>query len=217
MAYRVVDLGTKHGGALDEFRAVGHEFFGDAARGVPPGDCLGVDLKADYRRRVEAKGYRFDAFDVVREPGRVPPADFVLLWDFLEHLPDVDAASATLRVALDRARVGVWLRMPSFEQDEGGEAPLRRLGLRFAWTRWHGHPTAYLVEHARSVLLAHPRVDRFKVKPGARVETTDDPRVVPEGAPVDTVRYSEGLGPKPAHRLAVPLVIQWEVLAWLKP
>jgi hypothetical protein len=108
--------------------------------------------------------------------------------------------------------------MPSFEQDARGEGPLRELGLRFSWTDWKGHPTPYrLADAARVVESAGSLAREYKVKRGAAlIASTRDPRVVPVGAPVDTVRYSHGLGPKPDVAFDPPLVGQWEFLIWTK-
>lgn len=215
MRYKVVDLGCKLCGATTEFLSVGSQFFGRRAEGIRPSECLGLDLKAEYARPVRAQGYGFEAADVLADPSRVPEADFVLLWDFLEHLPTRRDADAVLALALDRAKVGVWARMPSFEADAA--AALAAHGLRFTWSRWTGHPTHYLVDDAVRVVRGHPKSWSYKVKPGVRIDHTSDTRVVPESAPVDTVHYDKKFGPKPLAYLDPPLVIQWEVIVHTGP
>jgi len=217
----VVDLGTKKAGALEVFLAHGSEYFGRRAQGLVAADCLGIDLKSEYQSVVEAMGYRFLALDVLDEklgqPAALPAADYYLAFDFLEHLPSREDADRVLKVMLTRARRGVWLRMPSFEQDsETGEGRLRGLGLRFAWTDWKGHPTHYLLADANQVFETAPRVAKVRVKPGRRIHATDDHGVVPLSAPCDTVRYTYELGPKQLVRFEAPLVAQWEVLVELR-
>jgi hypothetical protein len=64
---------------------------------------------------------------------------------------------------------------------------------------------------------AGSRACEYKVKPGGtRIASTRDPHVVPVSAPVDTVRYSPGLGPRPDVAFDPPLVGQWEFLIWTK-
>jgi hypothetical protein len=212
--YKVVDLGTKRAGALDEFLRAGSMYFGDEVASIKPGDCLGYDYNGKYDREVRAKGYRFQGQDLTDRQvlDALPAADYYLAWDFLEHLPSVEHSDRILEVMLQRARVGVWLRMPSFEQDmETGEGRLRAHGLRFAWTDWHGHKSHYTLAMARDVITASG-FGALKVKGNRLIETTGDRCVVPVSAPTDTVEYSAALGARPKVAFSPPLVGQWEVI-----
>jgi len=220
MRTKVVDLGCKLGRALEEFRRAGPRYYGRAAEAVCPAECLGVDRQARYAALVRDRGYGFLGLDLT-EPGaleRLPRADFYLAWDFLEHLPDKGWSDAVLRAALARARIGVWLRMPSFQQDDDtGEGALRALGLRFTWTRWTGHRSGYLIEEALEAIgLYRKEVNRpavaVRAEPRGLIRSTEDPRVVPADAPVDTVRYEPGLGAKPLVDFDPPLVGQWDLV-----
>jgi hypothetical protein len=209
---RVVDLGTKRGGALDVFREHGHEYFGEAAVGIQPGECLGVDRSAEYAEEVRAKGYGYLEGDVLEFFEQPVPVDFYLAFDFLEHMPDKATSQRALERMLQTAQTGVWLRMPSFELDlVHGEGRLRALGLRFAWTHWVGHPSHYLVDDAVSVIKECSYVKSYTVSPGRKITSTADPSLVPIDAPIDTVRYETSLGPKRSAAFDPPVYGQWEV------
>ncbi len=215
----VVDLGCKLGNALGEFRKRGGMFYGDRVYSIQPEACVGVDKQSRFRRDLEECGYTFLEMDVTEEGAleRLPEADFYLAWDFLEHLPDKDWAFRIIQAMLQRARCGVWIRMPSFEQDDNtGEGALKKLGLRFTWTNWHGHPTHLLVHDVVSAVNTFKaethRAITLRVKPGKRIYSTSDVCVVPEDAPQDTTKYHEGLGFRPVQKFNPPLVGQWEAI-----
>lgn len=216
----VVDLGCKLGSALTEFRKRGHHYYGDQVRSIKVDECLGVDMQGRFKRDLEEQGYWFLSMDVTCGDAlqELPEADFYLAWDFLEHLPDKGWATRVIEHMLSHARRGVWIRMPSFEQDAvTGEGALTALGLRFAWTKWHGHPTPLLVTDVVDVVNRYKATTgrnaiTLRIKDGKRVRSTADPCVVPADAPVDTVKYREDLGIKPVQNFNPPLVGQWEVV-----
>ncbi len=217
---KVVDLGTKLGNSIGEFRKKGHIYFGDEINRITPDECLGIDRQNKYENDVVGQGYHFAALDVTTEDAfdKMPEADYYLAWDFLEHLPDKQWSDHLVKVMLHKARKGVWCRMPSFEQDEStGEGALKALGLRFAWSNWHGHPSHYLITECVEAINAYKLTTNrgsisVKVKPGRRVRGTDDINVIPIDSPIDTVKYSPKLGHKNIRKFDPPLVAQWEVL-----
>ena len=220
MDLTIVDMGTKLGRSITEFRKRGHTFFGDDARGIPPERCLGIDKKTQYMSDVQGQGYRFLGMDVTSTGAleNLPEADFYLAWDFLEHLPDKKWSGAVVWAMIHKARKGVWIKMPSFEPDEAtGEGALRKLGLRFAWTHWHGHPSHYLVQDCVEAIQGYKQGTgrnslAVKVRPGRRVRDTLDKQVVPIDAPIDTVEYKPSLGSRTVHKFDPPLVAQWDVI-----
>jgi hypothetical protein len=149
----------------------------------------------------------------------LPKAKAYLAWHVLEHLTDKDCAGRVVHAALTQAERIAWFRLPSFEQDcERGEGALRRHGLRFSWTRWSGHPTAWLVSDCKESIdtwkLRYPtRVFDVIVKPAAYIRDTDHRRVLPVGAAVDADIYHESFGAKPPRIVFdPPLVSEWEVV-----
>lgn len=191
--FKVVDLGTKKAGALDVFRKHGGMYFDDLD--CPAAACLGVDSNAEYANEVKSKGYTFSAANITA--CRWPTADFFLAFDFLEHMEDKEQSDAVLYLMLSNAKRGVWLKMPSFEQDETGEEQLRKHGLRFTWSLWHGHPSHYLVGDAMRVIKEHCPDARVKHKHQRIIKNSRSKFVVPVNAPIDTNEYTEELGSKP--------------------
>jgi hypothetical protein len=209
--FAVVDLGTKKAGALDVFCKHGKMYFGQEANCIP-GACLGVDRDEKYGDEVRKRGYKFQAANVLDPDFDWPSSDFYLAFDFLEHMPSKADSDAILHTMVNFARRGLWVRIPSFEQDKTGEQLLRGLGMRFAWTDWHGHPSHYLVSDVMTViskLVPEANVRHKKLK---LVRDTKDPAVVPIDAPTDTVKYDPSLGPKPFARFETPLIGQHEFI-----
>lgn len=214
---RVVDLGCKKGGAILEFIRRGSIYFGPDVSKIANHDCLGVEINPDYKKAIRDLGCNFLQADLSRESdlSDLPEADYYLAWDFLEHLPSVDIGDRVFHAMLELARVGVWLRMPSFEDDlKTGEGALRKLGLRFAWTHWHGHTSFYRLSHAHSVVgrFGRDKVSRVLVRGNRMISNTNDPAVVPVNAPVDTVKYRPELGKKIYREFDPKLVGQWEFI-----
>ena len=113
---------------------------------------------------------------------------------------------------LQHAREGVWLRLPSFEEDDAGMAQLRRHNLRFHWSRWTCHRSAYRLQHVRDVAFSHP--DRFWVREVGRglIQNSSDERVVPDTVSRNAGKYAPEMGPKIQVEFDPPLVAEWDVL-----
>lgn len=222
---KIVDLGTKHGEAISHFRSkAGLTVLPrkEVARCVP-GQCVGYERPeaASYRKKVESRGYQFELADlsVQSNLATLPESSIYLAWHVLEHLPDKMCADRVVQTALDKAKRLAWFRLPSFEQDDDqGEGVLRKLGLRFSWTYWAGHPTAWLVSDCVASIttweIKNPdRPFELIVKPAGYIKSTDDKRVVPISAPIDTNYYSPKLGAKPKGVAFKPFIVsEWEVI-----
>jgi len=217
---KVVELGCKLGNGITEFIRRGSMYYGPLVRSIDPAECLGIDIQERFRADLESRRLRFRCLDLTADGAleELPEADYYLAWDFLEHLPNMEWVSAVIQVMLRKARKGVWIRMPSFEQDKDtGEGVLRAMGLRFSWSVWHGHKCHVLVSDVVQVINEYKSgVGRssiaMKLLAGRCVRSTDDPCVVPIDSPVDTVKYDEKLGPKPIRDLNPDVVAQWEVV-----
>jgi glycosyltransferase involved in cell wall biosynthesis len=215
--YAVVDLGTKKGGAIDAFR----RFAASNQMAAPsPALCLGIDRDEQYRTEVTQKGYQFLAANIISPDFVWPEADHYLAWDFLEHLPDREWSKKVLIQMCRHATAGIWLRLPSFEQDSvTGEGALKKHGLRFAWSHWSGHPSHFLVEDAMQALheglmdaqWSH-RLEQRKL-----IHDSNHPNVVPIGAPINTVEYDPNLGMRPQVQFVPPIVGQWELIVSIQP
>jgi predicted O-methyltransferase YrrM/glycosyltransferase involved in cell wall biosynthesis len=210
--YAVVDLGTKKGGAIDAFR----RFAASNQMPAPsPALCLGIDRDEQYRTEVTQKGYEFLAANIISPDFVWPEADHYLALDFLEHLPDREWSKKVLIQMCRHATAGVWLRLPSFEQDSvTGEGALKKHGLRFAWSHWSGHPSHFLVEDAMQALYEGLKDAQWSHRLEQRklIHDSNHPDVVPIGAPINTVKYDPNLGMRPQVQFVPPIVGQWELI-----
>lgn len=208
--FLVVDLGCKQAGATDQFRrGVASTFFKDK-RAIPAKACLCVDLQDKYAEVVGSKGYRFKAADILGTI-KYPPADYYLAVSSLEHMPGLQESDIVLGRMLEAAVKGVWLRVPSFEQDETGEGQLRRHGLRFAWTDWHGHPSPWGPKHFLAFMKSNHPALQFRIRHTKIIKDSSHPSVVPVNSPTDTLKYSPELGPKPAVQFKPHLIGEYDI------
>jgi hypothetical protein len=210
--YAVVDLGTRKGTAIDEFRRFA------ASNHVPapsPTLCLGIDWNEQCRTEVTQKGYEFLAANIISPDFVWPEADHYLAWDFLEHLPDREWSKKVLIQMCRHATAGIWLRLPSFEQDSvTGERALKKHGLRFAWSHWSGHPSHFLVEDAMQALHEGLKYAQWSHRLEQRklIHDSNHPDVVPIQAPINTVKYDPNLGMRPQVQFVPPIVGEWELI-----
>jgi hypothetical protein len=227
--YDVVDLGTKHGGALAEFLKRGNISLKDAKlfKSLSPSRCIGYEAPTmeKYRSKVESKGFAFDTADLATDEAiaSLPRSQVYLAWHFLEHVPDKSWSSKLVKASLSNASRLAWFRLPSFEQDTAtGEGVLRKHGLRFTWTHWKGHPTHWLVQDCKQAIAEwaeqNPtRIYELEVRPADKIRNVSNPRVVPISAPIDTNNYSVSMGPKPKlPNFNPPIVAAWEVVVRFK-
>ena len=229
--FDVVDLGTKHGNAIDSFfrYAANAGLPAEQLAGFQKSRCVGYEREqaAEYRSIVETKGYQFRLANLTMEANLndLPTADVYLLWHFLEHLPTKLESQRVLLAALARTRTMVWLKLPSFQPDAyNGEGVLRDRGLRFTWTEWTGHPTPWLLQDCQKTLelwqtQAADRSYSTLVRPARVIEYSDNRHVVPINAPVDTLKYDPRHGPKPDPPIRFPrrVVAEWDVIIHFQP
>ena len=219
----VVDLGTKAGFALDQFRKNRHMYF-DTASPIRPDKCLAIDHKTEYEHTLERRGYKPQELDLATEEaiGNLPEANYYLAWHFLEHVPSKEWSDKLVKAALSKAKYGCWFVLPSFEPDaKTGEGALRALGLRWTWSHWVGHPTHYLVEECKNAVDEWFKSHGEKLEKGIQVlvqptgwrtRSTKDKHVVPIDAPLDTTDYAEEMGEKPNIYFSPPLIAEWNVI-----
>jgi hypothetical protein len=211
--YAVVDLGTKKASAIDVFRRLAASYEIPVS---PAALCLGIDRKDQYRNEVTQKGYEFLKSDIITPEFIWLAADYYLAWDFLEHLPSREFSKKVVVQMCRHATAGVWLRLPSFEQDSlTGEGALHNHGLRFAWSRWTGHRSHFLIGDALEALNDGLKDAQWSHRLDQRelILNSNHPDVVPIDAPADTVKYEPELGPRPWVQFTPPVVGQWELIA----
>lgn len=213
----IVDLGTKQGGALDGFFHPKQKVNFDAKK-FKRTNCLGIDINSNYEKAVKSKGYMFEAMNLASPEviANLPKARGYLLWHFLEHLPSKEIATEVVQKVMEQSQEFVWFKLPNFDQDhKTGEGALRKLGLRFTWTDWKGHPCHWLLKDNLDA-IEKSKADRYKLQYAAAktIASTSDSRVVPINAPTDTVEYKEELGTKFTTMLMPSVVAEWDVFVY---
>lgn len=228
----IVDLGTKHGNAISTFfnlvkkkNALLNDLNFNVSA-LKPKSCIGFERPAaeNYRSIVEDKGFNFSVLDLSNPADiiKLPQGKVYLMWHFLEHLPDKPSSKLVLQEALSKTSGMVWCRLPSFESDlTTGEGVLRQLGLRFTWTHWSGHTSFWLVDDCVQAIAEwsekNPqRKFNLVIKPSDYMQDTNDKRIVPIGAPIDTQVYSPSYGKKPFKTFNPKVVSAWEVVVKFK-
>lgn len=224
----IVDLGTKHGNAISTFfnlvkkkNAIFNNLNFDVDS-LNPKLCIGFERPAaeNYRSIVEGKGFNFSILDLADplDIVKLPQGKVNLMWHFLEHLPDKATSKLVLQEALTKTSGMVWCRLPSFEPDlDTGEGVLRKLGLRFTWTHWSGHTSFWLVDDCVKAITEWGEQNpqrKFKlvIKPCEYMRDTNDKRIVPIKAPIDTQVYRPSYGKKPFKVFNPKVVSAWEVV-----
>ena len=223
--FDIVDLGTKHGNALDEFRRKGDmylklpEFFNQ----IRPQQCVGYERPQMETARaiVTRKKYNFCVADLATEEAiaALPKAKIYLAWHFLEHVPNKDWSRKLVHQSRTNAQHLAWFRLPSFQHDtEAGEGVLQQHGMRFTWTTWTGHPSHWLVEDCTDAIKEWAknfpaRSYDLIVKPYGWIKDMANNLVVPINAPKDAVKYEPKYGPKPLHiKFKQPIISEYEVI-----
>jgi hypothetical protein len=227
--FDIVDLGTKHGNAIAEFRKLGNMYLKRQSlfNQIQPSRCCGYERPEaeNYRKIVESKGYRFRTANLATDEAIaiLPLSEIYLAWHFLEHVPNKDWSRKLVRASLSQARCLAWFRLPSFQQDDlTGEGVLKQHGMRFTWTNWQGHPSHWLVEDCTAAITEWSKDVPFRdfdliVKPAGFINNMADHRVVPIDTPVDVNKYEPKYGPKPLHvQFKQPIVAEWEVIVRFK-
>lgn len=227
--FDIVDLGTKHGNAIDEFLKKGQQYLKRQAlmSRIKRDRCVGYERPQaeKYRSIVEGKGFQFRVADLATDEAiaKLPLAEIYLAWHFLEHVPSKDWSRKLVRACLTYARHMAWFRLPSFQpDDETGEGVLREHGMRFTWTDWTGHPSHWLVEDCQKAIEEWSRdvpMRQFEtiIKPAGYIKSMEDHRVVPIDTPVDVNKYEPKYGPKPKGvKFKQPIVSEWEVIVRFK-
>jgi hypothetical protein len=179
-SYDFLDFGTSYGGSIVNAQRL----FG--------GRGLGIDLDPKKIQGGRDLGRDVVLGDILSLP-REPVVRYVVMDNFLEHLPTPEMAQEMLAVAVAVAREFVYIVNPSFEHEDY----LASLGLRQYWQDWHGHPTHLLVRDLEQMLVA-AGVQRYEVRPVGLVRDSTHPSVLPVTAPRDQHHYDMSKhGPKP--------------------
>lgn len=179
-SYDFLDFGTSYGGSILNAQRL----FG--------GRGLGIDRDPKKIQGGRELGREVVLGDILSLP-REPVVRYVVMDNFLEHLPTLELAQEMVAVAVAVAREFVYIVNPSFEHEDY----LASLGLRQYWQDWHGHPAHLLVSDLEQMLRA-AGVQRYEVRPVGLVKDSRHASVLPVTAPRDQHHYDAAKhGPKP--------------------
>lgn len=208
--WKVVDIGTKKGGALDSFRSHADRYFGSPA--VSPESCLGIDRSDAVREAIESKGYSFMVADIQAKDFQFPASEYYTAFHILEHMQNVERSTEILVKMAVAASKGIWLRLPSYETDQTGSGQLSKYNLRFAWSRWKCHRSEYKIDDVVKAILTTGKMHSLRVLPKVVVTSSVNERVVPESAPDDSSYYDPSMGPKQVAAFIPPVIAEWDIV-----
>ena len=181
MEFDFIDIGCSKGGSLAWAMAQ----FG--------GKGLGIDLSERKVEATRAAGYQAILADAAALDMPNGAVRFATLSDVLEHMPDGEAAERCVTEAYRVSRDFVLIRGPNFDREE----ELRRLSLKRYYADWRGHSWHHVTADLLR-LAQHAGAARTLLIPHGRIRGSEDPDILPIGAPRDQGRYDAGLhGPKP--------------------
>ena len=216
--YKLIDVGSKIGGSLGKYRKM---LPGTILRQPQPkpSDCLAIERNKKYEQTLRDAGYDVlirDFFDLI-DKKELPKSDVYLACNVLEHFKSIEASKHALKHMIWNSYVGVWLRLPSFEQDETGEGRLREHNLRFSWTSWRHHSSHFCLQHVKELLSTLDIKHTLRITPGRVIATSDYPSIVPNLDQPELDNYDPQLhGPRTNVIFNPPIVGEWDVQIALK-
>lgn len=171
---------------------------------------LGIDINES---KIE-EAARLDR-DVVHGDILSLPAEklvsYVSMDNFLEHLPDEEAAAKMVKMAAQVATDFVYIVHPSFDD----EAYLRAVGFKQYWHDWTGHPTHLLFSDLVR-MLREAGVRNLEVEYSGPANDSSHPSILPVAAPRDQHDYDKSLhGPKEHVQFAKPVFSQIRIRGFL--
>ncbi len=189
-AYDFLDFGASTGGSI----AFARKHLG-GQRG------LGIDRHPQKIRQLRDAGYEGLLADITNIDAPAQCVRFVTMIHLLEHLPDLETITATLRMGAFLARDFLFIRGPNFDDD----AYLREQGVKWYWSDWpRAHTyhltTAALHQCCDALHLSDRYLCHFR-----GVNTTQDPALHPLHSPPGQHDYDATVHPsktvKPLDRI----------------
>jgi hypothetical protein len=118
------------------------------ASNVFGGRGMGVDIDAKKIAALRSKGLEGVVADATALDIPDNGVPFVIMFDFLEHLPSRATGKAIIKSAVRVASDFVLIRGPDF----GDAAYLRKNGLHKYYADWHGHKWHHTVEDLKEII-----------------------------------------------------------------
>jgi hypothetical protein len=152
---------------------------------------LGIDINRAKVAHAQASGLPVYQADLTQlDPAVFPSVKVVVLDNVLEHLPTLDAIEVVFNKACAIASHAVYIRHPSFEHEEY----LAGLGLKQYWTDWPGVHVTHVRIFEFVAMAARAGVHSFTVRALKRAVGSDDPTILPAGAPPNQHKRVRGPG-----------------------
>jgi len=152
---------------------------------------IGIDRNARKVARAQERGLPVYCADFTElDPGAFPAAHVVVFDNVLELLPSVADVEAALGRACEIASEVVYVRHPSFEDEEY----LTSLGVKQYWTDWPGTHTAKVRLEEFRAMAQRRRIDAVEVRGVKRACTSDDPTILPLAGPPDQHKHADERG-----------------------
>lgn len=205
--YDFIDLGSKNGGSIDycakRFRTGKGE--GSFAKG------LGIDYSHEYVSASRKAGYDVIEHDIL-SLNLNHRFKFASALDFLEHMPSIDDAGKIVKKMSELATDFLFIRHPSFDD----MAYLKAHGLKISWTDWSMH-TALMQTYDFTNIFNGLGLRQYCFNYRGEIADSDDERIIPLDAPVDTHEYTKDLGKKPSFKFEKKVYAQIDIFVALRP
>ena len=195
-----LDLGCSKGGSL---RWATNRYGGTG---------LGIDIEPRKVAAAREAGRLAFEGDATKLPAGLS-VRFVLMSDFLEHLPSLDVVEQVIGEAARVATDFLLIRHPSFE----GRGFLEQIGLRQYWWNWTGHKSHIQVADYCS-MFDRLGLQQYTVRYKRRITHSMDESIVPLSAPRDGSAFvRERDGAKPSIPLPAPVWRSQTIVIQLRP
>lgn len=184
----------------------------DFCRTVFGGRGLSVTNNPSIAERVRAEGgdaVSTDLFEIDFPDGAV---SYVSMMDSLNLLPTLEAVSHVFANASRWARDFIFIRMPSYEDEEY----LRALGLKYFWHDWSRYPLHPRIDQIAAILQVLG-LEQYHISHRDPTVSSDAPVIVPASTPPDQSTYDPvEHGPKPSIEFPRPIYGQIDIFIALR-
>lgn len=184
----------------------------DFCRTVFGGRGLSVTNNPSVAERVRVEGGDAVSSDLFEIDFPDDSVSYVTLMDSLNLLPTLEAVSQVLSSAARWARDFIFIRMPSYEDEEY----LRALGLKYFWHDWSWYPLHPRIDQIASILQALG-LEQYHISHRDPAVSSDAPAIVPSSTAPDQGTYDPAEhGPKPSIEFPRPIYGQIDIFIALR-
>jgi len=185
-----IDFGASKGGCIE---------FAKARLGGTKG--VGVDIDPKKVEQMLKDGYDCIQGDITKLDFPPDSVKFVTMSHVLEHLPDLPSVSKAIKCAAKVASDFLFIQGPYFDADEH----LEKLGLKFFWSDWSGHPCHLTTQDLHSILMDLGLTD-FNMMVRLKVKDSNDPAIHPWNTPKNSHEYDPDVhSEKPFVHFTIPI------------